>query len=286
MSGFLGVEMSLLARRSLHASLVLLLIAPMSVLAANDRGPLDNNFEISLGAFFMATDTQLRVDGQNNLTGTDVDWERDLGLKDKDRFRIDAFWRFAKNHKVRFMYYDNNRSGTHTLTRDISFDGSVFPVTTTVDAQLDTQILELAYEYAFVKNDKVEFSGSIGIHNMKFASALSGIITAGNGGLSAHAEREADVDGPFPVIGLHVLWHMGRNFYLDALGQAFVANVDGIDGQLFDYKIAANWFPTRHVGIGIGYNDFVTKFDVDRDSFTGRMRFDNGGPIAFLIASF
>jgi len=275
-----------IARRSLHAGLVLSLVGSINLAMAAERGPLDNDFEISLGAFFMTTDTQLRVDGQNNLTGTDVDWERDLGLEDKDRFRIDAFWRFAKHHKVRMMYYDNKRSGSRTLTRDIRFGDTVFPVSATVEAQLDTQILEVAYEYAFLKNEKVELAGSIGIHNMKFAATLSGSIAAGNGGFSAQAEREANADGPLPVIGLHVLWHMGGNFYLDGLGQAFYANIDSIDGRLYDYKISANWYPLRNVGIGIGYNDFVTTLNVDKRSFTGRLRFDNGGPIAFLIASF
>ena len=54
------------------------------------------------------------------------------------------------------MWFENNRNGSRTLTREVDFQGEIFPVTTTVSASLDEQIIELAYEYAFYKTDKLE----------------------------------------------------------------------------------------------------------------------------------
>jgi hypothetical protein len=272
-------------RRSLLACLVILLSVPCLAMGA-DSGPLANDFELALGAFFLSANTQLRLDGQNTLTGTDVNWEHDLGLEDKDRFRVDGFWRFAKRHKVRVMYYENNRSGTRSLARDIQFGDTTFPVNARVDAELDTRVIELAYEYAFLKKDTVELSGSFGIHDVKLSAGLSGSISAGSGGLSAQANKEASTEGPFPVVGVHVLWHMGHNFFLDGLGQFFFAKIDNIDGRLTDYKVAINWYSRSHIGVGIGYNDFVTTVDVDKRNFSGRLRLQNGGPLVFVTASF
>jgi hypothetical protein len=267
----------------LHLALVLFL--PCAAFA-DDRGPLDQDFQLSLGGFFVSTDTDMRLDGQASLTGTDIDWEHDLDLQDKDRFRADAFWRFADNHKVRFMYFENNRSSTKTLSRQVDYGDVSFPVNATVEAELNTQIIELAYEYAFLKRDTIELSGSIGIHNVNMSAALRGSITAGNSGASAQAKEEGSLKGPLPVLGLHVLWNMGGHFYLEGLTQYFQVQSGGIDGRLTDNKIGVTWFPAKQVGVGVGYNQFITTVDVDKNAFDGRLRMSYGGALAYLTVGF
>jgi hypothetical protein len=271
--------------RPLYSGLAILLLVPCAVLA-DDRGPLAQDLEISLGGFFVSSDTQLRLDGQAGRAGTDIDWERDLDLEDKDRFRIDAFWRFAENHKVRFMYFENNRGSSKTLSRQVEFGEVTFPVNASVEAELKTQIIELAYEYAFLKRDTVELSGSIGIHDINLSAALSGSIAAGNNAVSAQAKEEGSLNGPLPVLGLRVLWNMGGHFYLDGMAQFFYVEYDNIDGRISDYKLGVTWYPIRHLGVGIGYNEFVTTINADKNAFDGRLRLSYGGALAYLTASF
>ena len=70
---------------------------------------------ISLGGFLLSTDTELRVDGATR--GTEIDTERDLGLEDSDRFRLDAYWRMTPRQKIRLMYFDTSQEATKTLER-------------------------------------------------------------------------------------------------------------------------------------------------------------------------
>jgi hypothetical protein len=271
---------------SLYVFATVLLIATYGVAAAEDRGPIDQNVEISLGGFVVTNTTRVRLDGQNGQTGTDVNWEHDLGLNDANRFRVDGFWRFAQRHKVRFMYFRNDRSASRTLTRDIVFDGTTYPVNAEVNAELDTQIVELAYEYAFVRNDNWDVSAGIGIHNVKVSAALGGSISTTGGGVSSQSKSDASTNGPLPVLSIHVLWHIGGNFYFDGLGQYFKANIDNVDGRLSDYKLAATWYPIRNAGIGVGYDKFSTSVDINKNDFTGTLRTTYGGPMVFLTASF
>ncbi len=252
---------------------------------ADDRGPLDQDFQLSLGMFFLDFDSSVRLDGQGGR-GTDIDWESEFDLPDHDRFRVDGFWRFAKRHKVRLMYFENNRSATRTLTRDIDFGDTTFPVSLEVDARMDTRIIELAYEYAFLKRDNLELAGSFGIHNVRVEAGLrADLVTPGGGGTN-EVEEVAEGDGPLPVLGVHFLWNIGHNFYFEGLAQFFFAEVDNYDGSLEDYKISVTWMPLKNVGIGVGYNQFVTRLDVDKSSFTGRLRVEYGGPMAFLTVGF
>lgn len=277
--------------RQSHSCTLVLLVAvalavPVAPAFAGDRGPIDQDVQISLGGFFLNTDTRLRLDGSTTQTGTEVDWESEFGLSDQDRIRMDAFWRFAENHKVRFLYFDNDRSGTRTLTRDIDFGDTTFPINTTIDASLDTRIAEIAYEYAFLRHENLELSGSFGVHVVELDAALSGDVTVPGGGSAVATAKDGSVTGPLPVFGFHALWNMGHDFYFDGLAQFFYIAFDNYDGRLYDYKIAVTWFPVRNVGIGIAYNQFVTRLDVDKEDFTGHLRVGYGGPLAFVTVGF
>jgi hypothetical protein len=272
--------------KRLCLSFALLACVPVPCALAGDRGPIDQDFQASLGGFFMNFDTDVRLDGETTGTGTDVNWEDEFDFEDQNRFRIDGFWRFAERHKVRFMYFENNRSNSSVLSRDIEFGDTTFPVNLQVDASLDTRIIELAYEYAFLLRDNMELSGSFGIHNIKVQAGLRGAISTPGGGGSAETEEVADGDGPLPVLGVHYFWHMGSNFYFEGLAQFFFAKVDNYDGSLEDYKIGVTWFPLKNVGVGVGYNEFITRLDVDKGSFTGRLKLQYGGPLAYFTVGF
>jgi len=263
----------------------LLLLGCTAVANAGDRGPIDQDFQLSLGGFFMETDTRLRLDGETIQTGTEVEWESEFGLEDKDRFRIDGFWRFAEHHKLRMMYFENNRSGSETLTRDITYGDTTYTVGTTVEASLDSRIVELVYEYAFLKHENLELSGSFGVHSIELGASLRGDVT-GPGGGTTEEVREGTVTGPLPVIGFHALWNMGNNFYFDGLAQFFYIQFDNYDGRLYDYKLTATWYPARNVGVGLGYNAFVTRLKVEKNDFTGRLRVGYGGAMAFFTVGF
>ena len=196
------------------------------------RGPIEQDWNFSLGGFYVTSDTKLTVNG-DTVSGTEVNWEDNFDLQDKNQFRIDAFWRFAERHKVRLMWFQNNRSGSRTTTRDIEFEDQLYPVNTTISAGLDEQIIELAYEYAFYKTDKLELSGSAGIHSLKFDASLSANISTPGGPSGGTAvSNDASVTGPLPVIGFRVLWDMGNHFYLDGMAQFFYISFDDFDGAI------------------------------------------------------
>lgn len=269
---------------TIFVSGAMLIAAAAAPVFADDRGPVDQDFQLSVGGFFMSSDTRVRLDGEAQ-TGTDVDWESEFDLKDKDNVRIDAFWRFAERHKLRLMVFENNRSGSRTLTRDIEFGDTTYPVTTTVEAGLDQGIYEIAYEYAFMRQEGLELSGSFGIHAIELTASLRGDVS-GPGGGTAEAVEEASTTGPLPVLGFRVLWNMGNNFYLDGLAQFFYIQFDNYDGRLYDYKAGVTWFPARNFGVGIGYNSFVTRLEVEKEDFTGRLRVGYGGPMAYVTVGF
>jgi len=260
---------------------------------ARAEGPnlLDKGFYGSLGTFVLHTDTNLRLDGTLSngtpLPGTPINWERDFGGGDQSRIRFDGYWRFAERHKIRVMYFDSSHSGSKTFNTDINWDGVTYPANTKVDAKMSFSIYELAYEYAFLRHDDLELTGTVGIHYADFKARLAANVTT-EGGPSGgtKVENEGSVGAPLPVIGARALWRMSGDFWLDASAQWFALNIDGFNGHLSDYRIGALWQPNKWVGLGVGYNGFKVNVDANKDKFNGTLDWTYRGPQIFYSVKF
>ena len=262
------------ARQGAGRLVLLMLLAAASQARAD---VINSEFDLSLGIFVLDTSTTLRVDGTDQL-GTDVNLERDLGLSSTNSFRVDGFWRFAKRHKIRIEYFDEGRSAQHTLDQPIIIGDQTFDVNTQVNARVKNVTIEAAYEYAFMRGEKYELAGSLGVHDMYYKLSVSAVGETVNASRSARA----DVNGPLPVIGLHYLWQFTPQWNLDALVELFAAKVSPYNGTLQNYNIAIAYAPTKHFGLGLGWNEFILRASVDSSGFNGTMSFRYGGLRAFV----
>lgn len=270
-------------QRTVTSILSTLAILGSGTALAEDFDPLNDRFSLSLGTFLLGTSTQIRVDGVTGR-GTAIDTSRDLGIQDSDRFRLDGYWRFADRHKVRVLYFDTKDSASKTLQRDVDIGDTIFPLNLQVDSTRETRIIELAYEYAFLRRDNYEIAGTIGIHDLHFGLNVS--ATQNNSMQSLEAGRKADASGPLPVIGLRGVWRVHPKLFFDAQAQFFKISLDPYDGRLDDYNVSMVWTPFQHFGLGVGYNEFVTHVDVTADRFNGNLRWRYGGARIFVTGSF
>jgi len=254
---------------------------------AVQAGPLDDTFDLSLGAFILSTKTTVRADGSPAPgapveIGTPIDVERQLDISDRASFRLDGYWRFLERHKLRVMYFDENRSGDKTITDEIVFRGQTYPVNTRISTRFDTVVAELAYEYAFLKGEHYELAGSIGIHDLTFKLQL----TAAGQNVNAQQSARADVDGPLPVLGVHYVWEFYPRWSLDAMFQFFALKYQQYDGNLQDYNATLYYMPWKNFGFGVGWNEFRTSVNVDNASYDGNLAWRYGGVRLFFKASY
>ena len=237
-----------------------------------EPNPLNDQLSLSIGAFLLTTSTTVRVDGAG-VEGTPFNLERSLGITNHDSFRVDGYWRFFRRHKIRLMYFQQNRNATHTIDQEIVFDGQTFPANAQLSARIDTLVAEAAYEYAFLRGQSYELSGSAGLHDLRFRLSLAVVGATANRSASARA----DVNGPLPVFGLHYVWEFAPHWDLDALAQFFSLRFDRYDGNLQDYTASVIYMPWKNFGLGIGWNEFVTHVNVSASGFGGNLHWRYGG---------
>ena len=141
-------------------------------------------------------------------------------------------------------------------------------------------IVELAYEYAFMRRDNFELTGTAGIHYTDLSLSLKGQALDQGGG-TREVKKEGSVAVPLPVFGGHFLWRMGGDFWLDTSAQWFALSIDQYDGSVWDLKLDALWQPNKWVGIGVGYNSFKIDVNANTDKFDGKLNWEYTGPRIF-----
>jgi hypothetical protein len=265
----------------------LLLLGSPAAMADEAPNLLTDPFNLAIGTFILSSDIEARLDGESGR-GTTVDWERTLGDDaDQTQFRIDGFWRFADRHKVRMLWFSNTTSNKRTLDEEIDWGDATYPVDAEIKSEFSFDIYELAYEYAFLRRDNYELSGTIGLHWATLSAELKGEASfVGGEPVSGTVRSEGSVDLPLPVIGLRGLWSLSHGFWIDASAQFFALSIDEYDGSLQDYRVAVLWQPKRWLGVGVGYNQFSVDVDVEQDRFEGNIDWTYKGPILFYSASF
>ena len=274
--------------RAFAIAIGLLGCSTLGTASADERNPLESKFIVDVGYFFMSTDMRVRVDGETtNVTGSDVNFDDTFGIGDFDRFRAEASWRIAPRHLLRAMYFQNNRRATRSLDRDVTFRDETFPIGVTVNARSELTVAQLSYEYAFLRRENYELAGGIGVHYVDMGLGLDATLSSQGGSASRNLDEDAATQAPLPVVGLRGLWRLPHDFYISAQVQYFYLQLDPYSGSLIDLKASLVWQCTDHVGVGIGYNDFGFRFDIeDAHDFDGRLRWDYGGAIAFATVMF
>ena len=276
---------SALVRSSLVALAGLcLLSAPARAGDAPDL--LTDRFNVTLGTFVINTDTLIRVDGDATDLGTPINWEETFGKGEANRFRADAYWRFADKHKIRALAFSSSTNRSVTLSQEIEFDGVTYPVNAKVDSEFGFSVYELSYEYAFLRRAKYELAASVGVHYTDVEASLAATLSAQGNTASRRLSSNASVGAPLPVVGLRGTWALPGNFWLGASAQYFKLAIGDYEGDLQDYRVALHWQPSKWVGLGVGYNRFGLNVDAKSESFTGNLDWVYEGPIVFYNVSF
>jgi hypothetical protein len=280
-----------LAALKLIVSVVVCWLASSAIASAqegNPGNPLEATLILDVGWFFMSTDTRVRVDGESSAeVGTDIDFDDTFGIGDFDRFRVEGLWRISKRHSLRAMYFENNRSAHRDISRDVNFGGETFPVGASVAARSELTIIQVSYDYAFLRRENYELAGGIGLHMLDMGLSLDATVTSTGGSASGTIVEDATTTAPLPVVGLRGIWRLPHDFYISAQAQYLYLEFDPYSGSLLDVKASLVWQATPRVGIGVGYNDFRFRFDIDDEGdFNGRLRWNYGGAIAFASVMF
>ncbi len=272
--------------RTIIRNAVLLWIVGVAATQAEDRNPLNATAVVDMGGFFLSTDIRVRLDGEGGMVGDPIDFEDTFGVDRFQRFRLDGLWRIKGVHSIRGTYFKNDRTATNELSRDINFGDETYPLGATTTARWQLEVMQVSYDYAFKRSDKYELAAGIGLHVLHANLGMDATISGAGGSTSRELSQSGSTDAPLPVLGLRGIWRLPHDLYFTAQAQSFYIDYDDYKGSLSDLKATIAWQATPRFGVGLGYNDFRFRFDLDKRLFDGRLRWNYGGAMAFASLTF
>jgi hypothetical protein len=238
------------AMAGISVALFVVLI-PVSSFAEDAKYNLPwERFSIQGGAFFASLNNQVRVGGEG--AGIAVDVEEVLGLDTQNTvFRAGALYRIGENrrHRVDLDYLYFNRSATKTIGKDIVVDNVTINAGTDVSTTFNYQIIRTSYSYSFFQDDRMDLAASFGVFVMpiKFAISATGL---GSG------QGEFKFTAPLPAFGLRGDFAITPKWFLRTNVDFFYLEYQTFKGALIDTRVAVEYNPWDHFGLGLGLDSF------------------------------
>ena len=231
---------------------LLVALIPVSSHAADDtvsKRPWEK-FSIQGGAFFAGLNNKVTVGGEK--AGVAIDLEQALGLDTQNTvFRLGTLYRIdeKRRHRVDLDYLYFNRSATKTIGKEIVVDNIVIAADTKVETTFNYQILRAAYSYSFFQDDRMDLAASIGLFVMpiKFKMSATG-LGSGQGDFSFTA--------PLPAFGLRADFAITPQWFLRTNIDFFYLEYQTFKGALVDSRVAVEYNPWEHFGLGLGFDNF------------------------------
>lgn len=242
--------------------------------------PSDKRFSVAVGAFWPDVNTTVRLDGNGGRIGTELDFESDLGLDDRDTlFTGELAYRIGKRHHVDLLYFRLARDGEKTLDIDVSWGDREFFRQETIDSFFDTDIIRLSYGYAFIDNDRHRLMGQIGVHYTQVSAGLKRENVA-------EVRVEGKTDVPLPVIGLNYDYEFSDKVSLNLRAQIFRLEFDEYDGSLDNLSAALHYAFSPRWSAFVAYNYYKIDLDAEADRWNGSFEFGYHGPWLGVTAGF
>lgn len=260
-------------------------VVPFQVLAQESAAHRDpwEKWYISGGAFLADLDNSIRY-GRPGV-GLEFDVEETLGLKRSQTvFRFEGGFRFGGNnrHRLDFTWFDLSRDAIRDLRRDVTLPGGiVIPIGVTVESQFDLEFYNARYSYSFIKDDRIDFAGSLGLHVTRLGLLLNEV-----GGPAAGGDR---VTAPLPAIGGRLDVALTPKWYLRSSLEVFYLEYDKFTGSLADILVSAEYRAWEHFSLGLGVNSVRIRVENDDSlglGFDGDFSSDFVGLMLYARAMF
>ena len=195
-----------------------------------------------------------RIDG-SVFSGTDFDFEDDLDLGGRENVPLGRVQlRLLGKNRMIVDYFDMSRSGSGTISKNITFNDTVYTTGQNVDSDFDLKLLRATYRYSFLDLKLVEvgFDGTLN---------LAQTFVAFDGSVSGQSSIDEDI--PFPTVGAFVVIKPLPGLGLRVEANGFSANLGGNEIDLIDARAQVEYYFLHFFGAFAGYRSYHFKIDAN-----------------------
>ncbi len=247
--------------------------------AISNHPALNDRFVIELGAFYSRTATQAGLTGPSGGAGVAIDFEKSLGLDERNLNGIGGFlWRMTERWRLEVEYFKLDRSASRNLATDVSWGDQTFVKGTTVNSKYDFSDARVGVGYSFFKRRDKELGVGFGLH---VAGIKASVVSS-----SSTVAEAGDVTAPLPVLSLYGAFALTNEWAVRFRGDWLSLSYGPYSGDVRSMAIDVLYQPFRNVGFGLGTRSLVIDMGIDKPSWHGTARTAFTGPTAYMTVSF
>ena len=213
---------------------------------------------ISFGGFAAAFDSTVSF-GRSRTGGVSFNAE---DLFDLDTsltvLRVDAMYRPGQSlrHQLDFSYAAYHRSGSTTLSRDLSIGDITYPIGAKVDTVFNFDIIRGTYSYALLQDDRMRVALGLGVYAVPLKIRIRGATAGGE-----EAIEGANATLPLPALALGGQFQLIPKLFLYTGVEAMYLEISDFRGSLLEANVGLEYRPWKHVGFGLGYNSMTVNVE-------------------------
>jgi hypothetical protein len=247
--------------------------------------PFSEKVILRIGNMWSNQDTSLQLSGDSGL-GAAVDLEDFFGLEEEVSYvlQASAIGRFKERHRIGLQHYRFNRDANSTLRQD--WEGDDITVEAGADAQttLDISITDLSYKYSFIREDKHELAGSVGLFwmGLEVDIEFTGSITGSDDVQTSSGQADGGLQAPLPVFGLDYSYAATSRWLTTVSIQYFALRTNVISGSLVKVSADTRYYLWDRFEVGGGLTVFDLAVDIDTSDLGGRVDWSFWGPQLFV----
>ncbi len=241
--------------------------------------PLGDPMGLEVGGFFANLETTVRVDATNGMLGSQISFERDLGLDDsKTRPMMNAYWRFFERHRLDFSYFNLDRSGDSISSVDIRFGDQVFQANLPLQVFFDVEIFNLGYSYSILFDEKKDWSVGLALSFQDIGVGMEGTVA----GQPLEVSESDSVLAPLPTFTTRFAYALTPKWILDASAGYFTLGIDfgdgELDGEIISTNVGVRWKPVDYLSFSLAYQYFDVDVDIDGSRLNWAIDYQYDGP--------
>lgn len=255
------------------------LTCPLNAIRAECQERYTPNLSLKIGSFFAFMDTTLRVDSSLGQ-GTEINLEDLLKFdRNKHVLEIQGSWQLSQRFHLKAEYYRMARTSNFvTLEEDIQVGDVIFEAGSTLDGIIKQQLFRFNFYYGLIHTKRLNLGPYIGLNVVSNNYELE----ARSGG--DEKETSADINELVPSFGLFSVFilHPKLNLNVD-LDYFPYSLTDFMNFAQVNFETYLEYYPTRHIGLGIAYSYRSIKIESDTGDFLGKLETKTSGFLAYVI---
>lgn len=272
-----------------HISILAIALLFASPAAAQGSGdwqswPTGTRWSIGAGYFAPDLDTKLIVTDENQVIGTGISFERNLGLDDSEGTGLlFVNWRMFKRHSLEYRYFALDRSATATGgSVSIAIGEEIFDLALPIQSFFDITAHEIAYSYSLLFDEKKDLYLGFGLSIQDLELGIQGTESSPNPGEIINSNLSSTAPLPTLNVGFDYAfndqWLLRSRLGWLAVELDFGADED-LSGEIVNANVGVQWNAFENIGFFAQYAVFDVNVDYGEAGALFALDYDYRGPV-------